>query len=141
MAAHHAEPGDDTGGRCLIAVHSLRGQGCDLQERRAVVQEHLDTIARQELAALQVPLSGRLGTAPRCALAPIGEVHGKGGVGGNVDGPGGAVRAGFQLHPPSWLTIVNFTPRPGRWQGPIGPWPATTPPSPGETGGRCAGWS
>ena len=73
-APDHPDPGDDPGTRARAVVHVLRGQGADLQERRALVQQPGHALARQQLAAGAVAFTALLGTAqggPRRALTQL----------------------------------------------------------------------
>ena len=64
-AADPADPGDDARGGRLVVVHAVRGKGRDLQERRAGVQQVVDALARQQLAAGGVLGARRLAAADR----------------------------------------------------------------------------
>ena len=57
-----ADAGDDAGRRRLAVVHAEGGELADLEERRARVEQAVDALARQQLAARDVPLA-RLGVA------------------------------------------------------------------------------
>ena len=67
VADHHDEPamdaadaGDDAGAVDRLAIHVVRGERRQLEERRARVDQAGDSLARQELAAREVPLAGAL---------------------------------------------------------------------------------
>ena len=53
--ADPADPGDDAGGRGLSVVHPVGGEGGELQERRARVEQGVHPVAGQQLAARGVP--------------------------------------------------------------------------------------
>ncbi|CAM3728322.1 hypothetical protein NOZE110980_12625 [Nocardioides zeicaulis] len=90
-ARHPADAADDAGGRdgvvvAVAAVHAVGGEGSELQERAAGVEQAVDAVADEELAAVGV-LAPR---ALRAALADPGEpvtqvvdelAHGRGGLG------------------------------------------------------------
>ena len=68
-AVHESDAGDDAGAGRLAAVQALGGQRRDLEERAALVEQPVDAIARQQLAAGDVALAGRLGAAERTPSA------------------------------------------------------------------------
>ena len=101
--------------------------GDELEERAARVEQRVDPVARQQLAALDVPLPGALTPAEGHPLQLGGQVGGQFGVRGGV--AGGAVGVdrrgsgqhrsihGQRLtpvhsdgppHTPEWLTAVHF---------------------------------
>ena len=83
------DAGEDAGRRHRLVVDAVGGQLRQLQERRAGVQQQTDPVARQELAAAEVPLPR--GLAP--ALADRGgEVAERGDLGPHGGGVGGEVR-------------------------------------------------
>ncbi len=53
----------DPGGRDLAAVHAVRGELTDFQERRGRIDQRPDTVSRQQFSARQMPLTRRLATA------------------------------------------------------------------------------
>src|SRR6185436_14663625 len=55
---------DDARGRSIVAVHSASGQRAELEERTARVEQRLDAVARQKLAASDV-LRARILAAAR----------------------------------------------------------------------------
>ena len=57
-----ADAGDHPGRRRLAVVHAEGGELADLEERRAGVEQAVDALARQQLAARRVALA-RLGVA------------------------------------------------------------------------------
>ena len=62
-AVDHADSGDHPGPGGVAAVHVLRRKRCNLEERRPLVQQGLDAVARQQLAAVHVALPRFLRTA------------------------------------------------------------------------------
>ena len=97
-----ADAGDHRGGRHLegigAAVHAVGGELADFEEGRAGVEQAVDALARQQLAARQVLLARRLGAAEGDPLDLRGEVgdqrpH-RGGVGLEIGGA--RVQSGFQ---------------------------------------------
>ncbi|MEI2811068.1 MAG: hypothetical protein V9F00_12985 [Nocardioides sp.] len=68
-AFDNADPGDETGGRdgVLPAVEAVGGKGRDLQERRPGIEQQVDPVAGEQLAAAGVLGPGRFGAAePNC---------------------------------------------------------------------------
>jgi hypothetical protein len=56
-AADASDAGDDAGsGNLFVAVYLVGGELPDLEKRRAGVEERVDALARQQLAALAMPL-------------------------------------------------------------------------------------
>ena len=51
---HPADAGDDPRARRVAVVHAVRGQRRELEERRALVEQPVDALARQQLAARDV---------------------------------------------------------------------------------------
>ena len=75
-ALDHPDPRHDPGRRRLAVVHLPGGQGVQLEERRARVDEPVHPLARRELAARPMPLRRALAAArgdERRALAELGE--------------------------------------------------------------------
>ena len=72
---HAADAGDDPGRGHLAAVHAVRGELADLEEGRAGVEQRPDAVARQQLAAREVPLARRLPAALAHALGGFPEVR------------------------------------------------------------------
>jgi hypothetical protein len=62
-----ADTGYQAAARDLVVVHAVRGERRQFEERRARIQQGIDTIARQELAARHMLLSRRVGAA-ECRL-------------------------------------------------------------------------
>ena len=58
-----ADAGDDAGGGDLAAVHAVRGELADLQERRGRIDQRPHPVARQQFSARQVALAGGLAAA------------------------------------------------------------------------------
>jgi hypothetical protein len=88
----HSRPdaGEDAGRRHRLVVDAVGGQLRQLQERRAGIEQQADPVARQELAAAEVPLPRRFAAAlpdRGGEVAECGDLgpHG-GGVGGEVRG-------------------------------------------------------
>ncbi len=87
-ARHAADAGDQAGGRYGVrcprlrrrtrrAVHPGRGQGAQLQEGAAGVEQPVDPVAHQQLAPRQVPLAGGLRPAPPYDGQPGAQVLGE----------------------------------------------------------------
>ena len=70
----------------VVVVHPVRGKRGELQERRAAVEQVLDAVAREQLAAGGMPLAGSLRTAPACLGQLPPELGHQGGVGRAVAG-------------------------------------------------------
>ena len=70
-ARHPADAGDHAGARAFVVVHATRGQRRDLQERTAGVEEPVDPVARQQLAATDVALAGAPGSAQGSDGQPV----------------------------------------------------------------------
>ena len=66
-AGDAADAGDDAGRRHLVVVHAVGGKLRQFQERRAGIDQSGDPIARQQLAACEVPLARRLAAALRAS--------------------------------------------------------------------------
>ena len=64
-AGDAADAGDDAGGGRLVVVQAVGGQRRQLQEARAGVEQAVDAVARQQLAARDVALPRALGAAQR----------------------------------------------------------------------------
>ena len=64
-ARHPADAGDDAGAGRLVVVHAVGGQRRELQERAAGVEQAVDAVPRQQLAAAHVALAGFLRAAER----------------------------------------------------------------------------
>ena len=75
-----ADAGDDPGGRRLAVVETVRGQRGQLEERAAGVEQRVDPLAGQQLAAVDVPLPGPLAPAERRLSQLLGEIGGERGV-------------------------------------------------------------
>ena len=71
---HAPDAGDDAGGRDLRAVEPVGSQGREFQERRACVDERVDPLPRQHLAALLVALVRARGAAFEHLRVAAGEV-------------------------------------------------------------------
>ena len=69
FAFDRADPGDDAGRGRVVVVHAVGGQRRELEERRARVEQPLDALARQQLAATAVTADGCLAATAAC-LAP-----------------------------------------------------------------------
>ncbi len=52
-----ANPGHQPGARRLIVVHAERGQGRELEERRAAIEQAFDPLANRQLALSAMPLN------------------------------------------------------------------------------------
>ena len=73
-AAHAADPADEARGGGLAAVEAAGGEGADLEERRARVEEPLEPLAHEALSLLAVA-RGRLGPAARARLGePLAQI-------------------------------------------------------------------
>jgi hypothetical protein len=69
-----ADAGDHAGAGRLAVIEVAGGQLADLQERRAGIQQALDALARQQLAARRVARPGALGTAQGRLRDPFAQV-------------------------------------------------------------------
>lgn len=58
-----ADPGDDPGAGSRVVVHTVRGQGRDLEEGAPLVEQAVDPIARQQLPPGDMPGPRRLRSA------------------------------------------------------------------------------
>ncbi len=71
-AGDPADPGDDPGAGGLVVVEAVGGERRELEERRAGVEQAVDALARQQLAAADVALGGAFAATRRtlcsCAL-------------------------------------------------------------------------
>ena len=67
-----ADAGDEAGGRRLVVVHAAGGERRDLEERAAGVEQRLDAVARQQLAAREMLRARFLAAAAAaaCCQAP-----------------------------------------------------------------------
>ena len=65
-ARHPADAGDDARAGHFAVIHVARRELADLEERRAGIEQPLDAVAGEQLAALNVALAVLLGTAYRC---------------------------------------------------------------------------
>ncbi len=81
---HEADSGDDSGRRRFISVETGRGERGDLEERAAVVEQLLDAVAREQLAAAQVPLAGAFGAAEGGGAQPLTQLGDERALGGVV---------------------------------------------------------
>ena len=70
-----ADAGDDPGRGHLAAIHAVRRELADLQEGRHGVDQRADAVARQQLAAREVPVARRLPAALAHALGGFPEVR------------------------------------------------------------------
>ena len=70
LPVHAADAGDDAGGGRGVVVHAVGGERRQLQERRARIEQGGDAVARQQLAALGVPVARLLAAALRGARQP-----------------------------------------------------------------------
>ena len=73
-ARHAADAGDDPGARRLVVIEAVSGQRRALQKRRAGVEQAIDTVARQQLAAPGVAFPRALSAPQRHALKLGAEV-------------------------------------------------------------------
>ena len=85
-AADAADAGDQAGGMDVAAVEAVGGERRELEERRARIEQQVDALARQELAAPDVPRPRLLAAALDRRVELVAEVgdqafHGRG-VGG-----------------------------------------------------------
>ena len=74
------DAGDDARGRGVTVVQPVRGQRGELQERAAGVEQRVDPVAGQQLAARHVPLAGPLAATFRHPAELLGQVGGQVGV-------------------------------------------------------------
>ena len=73
-AVDQPDPRDDTGGRGVAAVEAVAGERGDLEERAAGVEQPIDAVAGEQLAALGVPDPGLLGPAQRGLGATLAQL-------------------------------------------------------------------
>ncbi len=114
-----ADPADQAAGRNpVVAVHLVPGELADLEKRRAGVEQPVDAIARQQLAAFEMLLPRALAAALRNFVDLLPEIGDQRphrvAIGGEFIGP--RVDAGFeQAHAPSsrlramtsrWISLV-----------------------------------
>ena len=59
LAMHNADAGDDAGTRHLVVIHAEGGEGGELHEEGVGIAEQTDTVAHQQLAALQMFVTRR----------------------------------------------------------------------------------
>ena len=78
--AHPAHAGDDARGRGLVAVHAVRGQRRQLQERGSGIEQVVDPVPGQQLAAGGVPGPGALRPAEAGGGQPLPQVRHQRGV-------------------------------------------------------------
>ena len=60
-----ADACDHSRAGAFVVVHAVGGQRCQFEERAAGVEQPVDAVARQQLAAADMALAGALGTAER----------------------------------------------------------------------------
>ena len=65
----------------LAVVEPVGGQRRDLEERAAVVEEHVDPLAREQLAAGHVPLPRALRAAEGRGAEPVPQLGDEGALG------------------------------------------------------------
>src|SRR5690606_13859175 len=65
------------GRRQRIVIHLVRREEADLEPRRAGIEEPRDALPGRELAALRVPLAGRLGAAEANLVGEPPELRGE----------------------------------------------------------------
>ena len=70
-----ADAGDDARSRHLIAVHAVSGHRRQLQHRRAGIDQRIDTVAGEELAAGEMLLPRFLAPAARHQSASFAQVR------------------------------------------------------------------
>ncbi len=83
-AADGADAGNDAGTGHLVGVDGVSGEGAQLQEGGAVVQQQLHALAHQQLAALGVLAACVLATALGCCSHVLTQLGGEGLVVGDV---------------------------------------------------------
>jgi len=74
---HAAHAGDDPGARRVAVVHAVRGERRELQERRALVEQAVDALARQQLPARRVSRARLLAAAQPHPLELRTQIGGK----------------------------------------------------------------
>ena len=90
-----ADSGNEARPRQFLAVHALRGQRRQLQERRTRIQQRGDALARQQLAGLGVLVARGLAAAGRIAAQRAAQIIDQPLHGGAVVGE--VLRAGIEL--------------------------------------------
>jgi hypothetical protein len=83
-ALHQADAGDDAGAGDAAVVHVLGGQGRDLEEGAARVEQGVDPVPGQHLAAGEVAGPGPVPAPAAGAGDPVAEFRGEGGEAGGV---------------------------------------------------------
>jgi hypothetical protein len=97
--AHPADAGDDAGRRHGVVVHAVGGQRRQLEQGRPGVEQPVDAVAHEQLAAVDVPLPGPLVTAEAGRGRPLPQLgdqvgQGWGGrAGGRAGHRGGLLRS------------------------------------------------
>jgi len=81
-----ADAGDDPGAGAGVVVHAVGGERRDLEERAALVEQLVDALAREQLAATDVALPGFLRAAEGGRCEPLLEVFDEFALGGVVLG-------------------------------------------------------
>ncbi len=76
-AVHQPDARDDACAGRLSPVHAARRQRRDLDEGAPLIEEARDAIAGQELAASDMALSRRDGTAEGCCRQPLPQIRGE----------------------------------------------------------------
>ena len=69
-----ADARHDARGGAVPVVQAVRGQRADLEEGRALVEQRVDAVPHQQLAAAGVALARALGPAERRAGDEVGEL-------------------------------------------------------------------
>ena len=64
-AGDPADPGDDAGPGALVVVHPVGSQRRDFEQRTAGIEQPVDTVARQQLAAVDMAGAGAFRTTQR----------------------------------------------------------------------------
>ena len=79
-AGDPADAGDDPGAGTLVVVHAVGGQRRDLEQWTAGIEQPVDAVARQQLAAVDVPGAGSFRTAQRSGRELAAQLLDKRGV-------------------------------------------------------------
>jgi len=73
-AGDAADAGDDARRGNVAAIHAVSGELRELEKRRAGIEESADALARQELAARQMPLARRGAAALADRGDPVAQI-------------------------------------------------------------------
>ena len=135
-AVDPADPGDDPGAGRRVVVEAVGGERRELEEGRAGVEQPVDALARQQLAALDVALGGALSaaavaTAARRSRSSAASRDVLGLVALELRRPGSRVGAQTRLIPPPPRLPARSGSAPRSTWSPTATSTSATTPSPG----------